>query len=82
VWLTGLPLYIVLRYLVLHKTNHIEKMYHSLEKEKCTAKKKNLYARMNRQPPMDHPLEACYDTVVTSLLIYVRFFYGKLSYKG
>jgi hypothetical protein len=57
------------------------KIYRSLEKEKCTEKKKNLCARMNRQPPMHHPLEACYDTVVTPLLIYVRFLYGKLSLK-
>jgi hypothetical protein len=43
----------------------------------------NLWARMNRQPPMHHPLEACYDSVVSDpLLIYVtRFLYGKLSYK-
>jgi hypothetical protein len=44
--------------------------------------KMNLWARVNRQPLMHHPLEACYDTVVTLLLIYVRFLYGKLSYKG
>ncbi len=25
----------------------------------------NLWARMNWQPPMHHPLEACYDSVVS-----------------
>jgi hypothetical protein len=44
----------------------------------------NLRARMNPQPPMHHPLKACYDPVVSDpLLIYVtRFLYGKLSYNG
>jgi hypothetical protein len=59
VQLTRLPSYIVLRYIVLHQTNHMEKIYPSFKKEKCTEKKKNLLARMNRQPPMHHPLEAC-----------------------
>jgi hypothetical protein len=65
VWLTSLPAYIVLNYLVLHKTNHMGKIYHSLEKENCIEKKMNLWARMNPQPPMHHPLEACYDSVVS-----------------
>jgi hypothetical protein len=82
VQLTRLPPYIVLRYIALHRTNHMEKIYPSLEKEKCTEKKKNLWARMNRQPPMHHPLEACDQYSVTPLLIYVRFLSGKLSYKG
>ncbi len=64
-----------------HHTNHMEKIYHSFQKEKCIEKKMNLWARM--KPPMPHPLEACYDSVVSDqLLIYVRFLYGKLSCKG